>query len=158
MELILWRHAEAEPGEPDLARRLTPKGRRQAAKTGAWLDRHLPANCRILVSPAVRTAETAEALGRKYKLRDELAPDRNASELLAAAGWPHGRDPVLLIGHQPTLGRVAALLLAGGEQEWRIRKSCAWWIVGAQESGDGGQGQAEAAWLRAAIGPDLAAR
>ncbi|MGB6053615.1 MAG: histidine phosphatase family protein, partial [Burkholderiaceae bacterium] len=42
MELILWRHADAEPGEPDLERALTAGGRRQAAKMAAWLDRKLP--------------------------------------------------------------------------------------------------------------------
>ncbi|MGN6389388.1 MAG: SixA phosphatase family protein [Burkholderiaceae bacterium] len=158
MELILWRHAEAEPGEPDLARRLTAKGRRQAAKAGAWLDRHLPGSCRILVSPAVRTVETAEALGRKFKLRDELGPERDANDLLDAAGWPDARDPVLVIGHQPTLGRVAAMLLAGQAQDWRIRKAGIWWIVREQsDTGDAEAGQAPA-FLRAVIGPDLASR
>ncbi|HEX6136244.1 MAG TPA: histidine phosphatase family protein, partial [Casimicrobiaceae bacterium] len=78
MHLILWRHAEAEAGEPDLARRLTAKGVKQAARTGKWLDEHLPANCRILVSPAKRAQQTAEALKRKFRTRDELAPNVDA--------------------------------------------------------------------------------
>src|SRR4051794_21113992 len=117
MELVLWRHAEADPGEDDLARELTPKGRKQATRMGEWLDRALPSTCRILVSPAVRTLQTAEALGRKFKVMDELAPERTANELLHAANWPESREPVLIVGHQPTLGQTAALLIAGQMQE-----------------------------------------
>src|SRR5687767_291721 len=57
MDLILWRHAEAEdglPGAPDAGRELTARGRRQAMKMAGWLDRNLPSGCRILCSPARR--------------------------------------------------------------------------------------------------------
>ena len=40
MDLILWRHAEAEPGEPDLGRRLTAKGHKQAERMGEWWEDH----------------------------------------------------------------------------------------------------------------------
>ena len=75
MELILWRHAEAEAGEPDDARALTGKGHKQALKMAEWLDRILPNGCKILVSPTMRTVQTAEALGRKFKILPELGPD-----------------------------------------------------------------------------------
>ena len=68
MDLILWRHAEAEPGEPDLGRRLTAKGIQQAERMAKWLDRHLPATTRILTSPADRAEQTARALKRKYRV------------------------------------------------------------------------------------------
>jgi phosphohistidine phosphatase len=74
MDLILWRHAEAEPGEPDLGRRLTAKGIQQAERMARWLDRHLPATTRILTSPADRAEQTARALKRKYRVVPELAP------------------------------------------------------------------------------------
>ena len=77
MDLILWRHAEAEDpadGSEDLERALTPRGLRQAARMAAWLDRQLPDGLRVLSSPAVRAQQTAQALERKFKLRDELAP------------------------------------------------------------------------------------
>ena len=77
MDLVLWRHAQAqewEPGCDDLARTLTPRGDKQAARMAGWLDRQLPGNTRILVSPARRTEQTAQALGRKFKLSGELAP------------------------------------------------------------------------------------
>lgn len=128
MDLILWRHAEAAEGEPDIERALTARGHKQAAKTADWLDRHLPDRCRILVSPAVRTVQTAEALGRKFKIHPAISPDQPVEPLLAAAGWPDSKEPVLIIGHQPTLGLVAAQLIAGVQQDWTIKKSSAWWI------------------------------
>ena len=113
MDLILWRHAEAEPGEPDLGRRLTAKGMQQAERMAKWLDRHLPATTRILSSPADRAQQTALALKRKFRVVPELAPGASAAAVLAAAGWPDAREPVLIVGHQPTLGEVAAFLLTG---------------------------------------------
>jgi len=149
MELILWRHAEAEIGEPDEGRKLTAKGQKQAWKMGDWLDRNLPESCRILVSPAARTLQTAEALGRKFKIHDDLAPQRSPRDLLTLANWPDGREPVLIIGHQPTLGLVAAQLLGGQPQEWAIRKANVWWIA-QRERGD-----ITTNFLRAVMAPDL---
>ena len=94
MELILWRHAEAEAGEPDEGRVLTPKGHKQAWKVADWLDRNLPGSCRILVSPAKRTIQTAEALGRKFKIHPDLAPEATPEQILAAAHWPVSRESV----------------------------------------------------------------
>lgn len=149
MELILWRHAEAEFGEPDEGRALTGKGHKQAWKIADWLDRNLPDSCRILVSPATRTVQTAETLGRKFKIHPDLAPDKSAQELLAAANWPDSREPVLIVGHQPTLGLVAAQLISGQPQEWSIRKANVWWI--AQRD----RGDITTNYLRAVVAPDL---
>lgn len=104
MDLVLWRHCEAEPGEPDLGRRLTPKGQKQAERLAAWLDARLPDTARILVSPAERAQQTAVALQRKFRTIPELAPGANVAAVLAAANWPESREPVLIVGHQPTLG------------------------------------------------------
>ena len=130
MDLILWRHAEAEDaqGNDDLGRALTPRGRKQAARMAAWLKTKLPAKTRILVSPAVRCQQTAKALGRKFKTLPELAPDGNGESLLKAARWPDANEPVMIIGHQPTLGLVAAYLLSDTPQPWTIKKGGAWWI------------------------------
>lgn len=152
MELILWRHAEAEPGEPgqpDAARVLTTKGQKQAAKMAEWLDRVLPNNCRILASPAQRTVQTAEALGRKFKTHTALATDSGAQAILKAAHWPGSREPVLVVGHQPTLGQVASLLIAGEPQDWTIRKGSICWI--AQKT----NGEVQANYVRVVLGPDL---
>src|SRR5256885_1495073 len=113
MDLILWRHADAESGEPDLGRRLTPKGFKQAERMALWLDTHLPDTCRILVSPADRAQQTALALKRKFRTLSELRPGASVDSVLAAAGWPDAREPVLIVGHQPTLGEVAAFLVSG---------------------------------------------
>ncbi|MGH8807432.1 MAG: SixA phosphatase family protein [Noviherbaspirillum sp.] len=149
MELILWRHADAEPGLPDEARALTAKGHKQAWKMAEWLDRHLPGNCKILVSPAVRTVQTAEALGRKFKTHPALFTDTSPEKLLAAANWPDGREPVLIVGHQPTLGQTAALLIAGTQQEWNIRKGSIFWIE--QKVAD----EADTIYLKAVLGADM---
>ncbi len=149
MEIILWRHAQAEIGEPDEHRQLTPQGRKQAARMGAWLDRILPSGCRILCSPTARTQQTVEALGRKYKVVPEIGPHASATEVLQAAGWPDGRSPVMLVGHQPWLGRAASLLLTGVEQDWTVKKSNAWWI--AQRDRDEGND----IYLKAVLAPEF---
>ncbi len=135
MDLILWRHAEAEDwpeGDPqgarDLERSLTPRGEKQAARMAAWLDRQLPDGARIFVSPARRCEQTALALGRKYKVRAELAPDATPDQLLQLVQWPLCRAPILVIGHQPTLGQTISRLMGLQEGECTVRKGAVWWL------------------------------
>ncbi len=135
MDLILWRHAEAhelEEGGDDLQRRLTPKGEKHAARMAQWLDHQLPEGTRILCSPAVRAEQTVKALGRKYKLRDALSPGASVQDVLETAGWPDAKYPVLLVGHQPSLGQVVAQLLGMGPVTCAIRKGAVWWLRGRQ--------------------------
>lgn len=149
MDLILWRHAEAEMSEPDMARELTPKGQKQARRMADWLTAQLPESCKILVSPAVRTVQTAEALERKFRIVPDLAPGADPLDVLTAANWPANKDPVLIVGHQPTLGLVAAMLLSGRQQEWNIKKANAWWITQRDPDDPG------LITLRAVMAPDL---
>jgi phosphohistidine phosphatase len=135
MELILWRHAEAEDGVADLGRELTDKGRKQASRMADWLNPRLPQDTRILVSPATRTLQTAQALGRGYKETSALAPGASADEVLAAAGWPDAAYPVLIVGHQPTLGQVAMQLLAGQPGDLTMKKGAIWWFQGRERAG-----------------------
>jgi phosphohistidine phosphatase len=131
MDLILWRHAEAHlqrDGQFDLERALTPKGERQAKQMAAWLNQRLAHSTRVLVSPALRCQQTAQALERSFKTAPLLAPDQTADDLLQAARWPQSVEPVLIIGHQPTLGLVAAQLLAEVHQAWAIKKAAVWWL------------------------------
>lgn len=131
MDLILWRHAQAEdpqPGQDDLSRALTGKGRKQASAMAQWLLPRLPAATRILVSPALRTRQTADALELPYQVVETIAPDAHPTALLTAAHWPDGPEPVLLVGHQPTLGYLASRLLCGDEQPWAVKKGAVWWI------------------------------
>ena len=115
MDLILWRHAEAEEAEDggdDLARPLTPRGEKQAARMAAWLDRQLPEGLRVVASPARRTEQTAHALGRKFKMRAELLPGGTPQDMLELVQWPRAKGAVLVVGHQPMLGQTVAHLLS----------------------------------------------
>jgi phosphohistidine phosphatase len=153
MELILWRHAEAEVGEPDLGRKLTPRGEKQARRVAEWLHSQLPDSARILASPATRAQQTARALTdithRKFRTVDDIAPGATVSDVLAAADWPRAKGAVVIVGHQPTLGHVASHLLAGESQEWTVKKAGVWWLSWREREG---QGQVV---LRAVISPDL---
>ena len=128
MDLLLWRHAEAADGEPDEARPLTRRGEGDARTMARWLKPRLPAELRILVSPARRAQQTAAALRADFETVDEIGTDADAARLIAAAGWPDSKRPVMLVGHQPTLGEAAALLLSGRESSWRIAKGAVWWL------------------------------
>jgi phosphohistidine phosphatase len=152
MDLILWRHAEAEAASSDvddMQRALTSKGLKQARRMGQWLDSQLPESCRVLVSPALRTIQTAQGLGRKYKTHVDLAPEADAADVLRAANWPSSRESVLIVGHQPTLGQAAALLMTGQYLDWEIRKAAAWWFV-QREADDPGS-----LYLKAVMQADL---
>jgi phosphohistidine phosphatase len=149
MDLILWRHADAEAGAPDLGRRLTAKGIKQAERVAAWLDKQLPDSCRVLVSPAERAQQTAAPLKRKYKVVPELGPGAAADAVLNAAGWPDAGEPVLIVGHQPTLGEVAALLVSGEATPWSIRKGGLWWVSNRVRDGDA------SVVVKVVIGPDF---
>ena len=149
MDLILWRHAEAEEGIPDLQRPLTAKGQKQARRMAEWLDTQLPEGCKILVSPALRTLQTAEPLGRKYKVVQEIGPGASAQDVLRAANWPKGKEAVMVVGHQPTLGQVAALLMGGKEGCWEMKKANAWWFV--QKEAD----DPDSLYLKAVMAPEL---
>jgi phosphohistidine phosphatase len=152
MELILWRHAEAEAHNPDeLAdqlRVLTPKGARHASRVGAWLDRQLPSHCRILSSPATRCVQTAEGLGRKFQTVDALNTDSTPQAILEASGWPDARQAVVIVGHSPLLGQVASLIFSGEPHAWKIRKGSVFWIAHKGE-------QDPAPFVRLAVGPDM---
>lgn len=128
MDLILWRHAEAEDGLDDLARALTKKGQKQAHDMAAWLSKHIPKETRILASQALRSQQTARALSKHFEISAEINPGAHFAAILAAAQWPYYKGSVLVVGHQPTLSAVASFLLAGQEQEWNMKKSAVWWL------------------------------
>ena len=129
MDLILWRHADAQDGSPDMKRALTDKGMKQAEQMAAWLAPRLPKETRILVSPAVRAYQTANALGRDYETVGEIAPGADGVHVLAAAGWPDARGTVLVVGHQPTLGEAASLLLFGESRPMSMKKAGLIWLT-----------------------------
>ena len=147
MDLILWRHAEAEDGAPDHARQLTAKGIRQAAKVAAFLHQHLPGEHRILVSPTTRTRQTATALSNHFTIAPTIAPSASVQAVLQAARWPDEGGTVLIVGHQPTLGEVAAQLLGCLDTSLSIKKGSLWWFSRREGSTQ--------TTLRLAITPDF---
>ncbi len=147
MQLILWRHAEAEDGQDDLARELTAQGHKQAERVGRWLRKRLPEDFRVIASPALRTRQTAQGLADRFDIVDALAPGASARTVLRAAGWPDAGDVVVVVGHQPTLGQTAALLLAGAERDWSVKRAAAWWFEARERDAE--------VVLRAVIAPAL---
>ncbi len=150
MDLVLWRHADAVDGigDHDLARSLSAKGERQAERMAAWLNRRLADSTRILVSPALRCQQTAGALGRPFRTVDELAPGADAAAILRVARWPETNQPVLIVGHQPTLGMAASLALTGVAQPWSVKKGAVWWLRHRSDDSD------NAVLLQAVQSPD----
>ncbi|MBS4096688.1 MAG: histidine phosphatase family protein [Sulfuricella sp.] len=149
MDLILWRHAEAEDGFPDSTRKLTAKGEKQAEAMAAWLTERLPKECRVIVSPARRTQQTALALTDQFETVAEVAVGASVESLLNAAGWPDAKGAVLIVGHQPTLGEVAAYLLADSSLGWSVKKGAVWWLSSRQ------RGAGHETVLKAAISPEM---
>jgi phosphohistidine phosphatase len=144
-ELLLWRHADAEDGMPDSGRALTKKGLKQAKQVAQWLKPRLPADCSILVSPAKRAQQTAAALDLPYTTEKRIGTHANVTDIVAASDWPRRKSAVLIVGHQPTLGQVAAQLLTGEPADWTIRKGALWWF--SDRAGE--------VILRAVVSPDL---
>lgn len=149
MELILWRHADAEDGMPDDARKLTAKGIKQAARMGKWLRRRLPEDVVVLASPATRAQQTARALAPDFSTVLKIGTGASPEDILQACGWPGRDQTVVVVGHQPTLGETAALLLTGAGEQWSLKKGAVVWI--ARRAGIAG----ERNHLRAAVSPDL---
>jgi len=149
MDLILWRHAEAQDGTPDSERALTAKGAKQAARMAKWLQTRLPEETRILVSPAKRARQTARALTPDFKIVDEIGTKASPEDILLAVDWPKGDQTIVVVGHQPTLGETVALLLTGHKEQWGIRKGAIVWIARRGRAGEA------STQLRAALTPDL---
>ena len=149
MELILWRHADAEDGSPDSERKLTAKGVKQASRMAKWLRPRLPEDAVILVSPAQRAQQTARALRLDFKIVAEIGTSASPESLLKTIGWPKLKGTIVVVGHQPTLGEAAALLLVGRKEQWSLKKGAIIWLARREH------GTLPQTHLRAAISPDL---
>src|SRR5258707_6014273 len=149
MDLILWRHADAEDGIHDSERKLTAKGIKQSARMAKWLRARVPDTTVVLVSPAKRAQQTAQALTADFKTLTELGLAASAEGILRAAGWPDRDGTVVIVGHQPTLGETAALLLTGKKEPWSMKKGGVVWVTRRHDE------EHARTQLRAAISPDL---
>ena len=114
MRLVLVRHAEAAPGTPDELRTLTTEGREQARRLGEQLRADGIQPDAVLTSPLLRARETGDALGfGTAQARDALAPGATEDDVRGAIT---GRgEIVVVVGHQPDCGRIAAALGDGTE-------------------------------------------
>ena len=130
MDLILWLHADAEEGFPDLARQLTRKGHDQAAKMAGWLKTQIPdpSELTLLVSPATRARQTAEAFSHEFEIVHEVGLGASVNQILVAANWPYAKGTVIVVGHQPTLGEVAQILQPDIPPGLSFRKGSVWWF------------------------------
>lgn len=136
-ELILWRHAEAEDGSPDLGRALTRRGQAQAVAMADWLHPRLPQRLRVFASEARRSQQTAAGLGLPVQVLPELNPDQPWDSVLAALDWPGCGESLLVVGHQPWIGQVASQLLTGTLAMLSVKKGGVWWFARRQRHGDG---------------------
>ena len=149
MDLILWRHAEAEEGGADLERPLTPKGRKQAERVAQWLLQRLPGKFSVLASPAIRAQQTAEALAVKFRTVKPLAPGAAVKDILEAADWPDHKGAVVVVGHQPDLGNAVSFLLSGSPADTSVKKGGLWWLS------DRVRDEENQVVVRAVVSPDL---
>lgn len=130
MEIILWRHAEADDNYvDDLNRALTQKGREQAEITAEWLANRLPDNYLLLSSQAKRAKQTAAYLSEP--LVDAIFNPGNSAvkvkNQLNQLIKEYNR-PLVLVGHQPFLGQVASLYKRGDSMSQPVKKSGIYWL------------------------------
>jgi len=129
MLLLLLRHAEAvDHATDDASRQLTHKGVDQAARVAKYLRRKKLIPDRVLTSPVTRAKQTAvlvaEAVDRPLSLEPDLRPGMRPEQALALLAAEPGLETVLLVGHEPDLGRLAAALLGAADGHvFRLRKA-----------------------------------
>ena len=158
INLFIWRHAEAEDLSPDLARPLTAKGQKDAARVAKALAKKLDEKSCIVCSPSVRTKQTVEPLVARISLEvtidQRLAPGADVDDVLdvlehTITTCNDDGPTIVLVGHQPWVGQLARRLLTDSRGDLSVKKAAAWWLV--RRSRDG-----STEWtLRAVLDPDL---
>ena len=133
MDLLLWRHAQAEdpaPGQTDAERKLTGHGQTQAQKMAKWILHHGPSKLEIRVSPAQRTLQTGQALNQAFLPEARLTTEGSLESHVDVIRELLHKPALLLVGHQPTLGQLAAFLMTGEPSRyWDIPKGGLWWFT-----------------------------
>lgn len=125
-QVILLRHAHAEPASPgqaDLDRPLSPVGLAEAEAAGRWLAGQGLQPDRVLCSPARRTRETLEAvlgiIGYAEQRLDESIYEATPGTLIGLLQGQEDVERLLLVGHNPGLERLVALLDSGQTSDYR---------------------------------------
>jgi phosphohistidine phosphatase len=129
--LLLLRHAKAErsvpPGKHDHDRVLAERGREQAPLMGAYMARHGLVPERAIVSNAARTRETWKLVAASFPKTPKVTFEERIYEAtpqaILQAVKECGRDvhTLLVVGHNPGLQELAAMLIASGSVEARQR-------------------------------------
>ncbi len=124
--LILLRHAHAEPvsdGQADVDRALSAEGLAEAEAAGRWLAAQGLAADRVLCSPARRTRETLEAVIGSIGFVEQRLVDAiyeaTAGALAELVDHHHDVERLMLVGHNPSLERLAALMHSGQSGDYR---------------------------------------
>ena len=126
--LLLLRHSESErsePGTSDRARVLTESGRKDAARLGAYMARHVIVPDRVLMSPALRSRQTWKYVSRAFDATPKAQEVNSLYDATAQAIFniiaeiPADARSILIIGHNPALHDLALLLIASGDIESR---------------------------------------
>jgi phosphohistidine phosphatase SixA len=125
-ELILLRHAHAEPagpGQADADRPLSAEGRAEAEAAGRWLAQQGLVPDRVLCSPSRRTRETLDAVlaatGDVDRRLDDAIYEATPGTLAAIADAHRDAGRLLLVGHNPGLEQLAALMHSGQSGDYR---------------------------------------
>lgn len=141
-EIILLRHAHADgaaPGQDDIARVLSLRGEAEADAAGAWLKEHGATPDRVLCSPSARTRETCErvlsALGYADLRSDARIYDATPGTLIRVLDEHADADSILLVGHNPGLENLVALLTEGASDSGRGMPPAAVAWLGLTEGG-----------------------
>jgi phosphohistidine phosphatase len=132
MNFLVWRHADAAPGEPDALRALTPLGIQQAQFIGTWIKKNVPGPYRIFGSSALRASQTASYLGEPYDPIDDfgyMKDSATGSAVLQHANWPLANSTTIFVGHQPTVGRINSILHGDIEKDTNMEGGSLWWFT-----------------------------
>ncbi len=132
MNLLIWRHADAAPGDLDELRSLTPLGIQQAKSISTWIRKNIPGPYQVFGSSALRAIQTASYFGEPYEPIDDFGYMQDTAigtAVLKYANWPLAKGTIIFVGHQPTVGRVNSLLHSGLEQDTNMEGGSLWWFT-----------------------------
>ncbi len=108
------------------------KGERQAKQMAAWLNQRLDKRAIVLVSPALRAVQTANALGLEYEIEHEIRPGADIETILGVISRyldENDQQPkrIILVGHQPWIGQAIGRML-GMREGVEVKKGAVWWL------------------------------
>lgn len=146
MEVILVRHAIAAPaasGQEDDLRPLTVEGRNKMRRGARGLRAVAPHVDAIYSSPLIRTMETASIIARLYptlkvKEIDQLLPYTPSGHLLQWLSRQPMKSTIVIVGHEPDMGRLVSLTLADRKDSFHhVKKGGACCVVFEKQIAEG---------------------